>query len=292
MVAEGSQTDGATERPQGHRRPRRPSRTRHRDPFRAAPSCVTGTLGRMTTCTQRSIAAVLLTGGLIAITACGSSSSSSTTGATSASAPSATKHDASVAVTVPKVPAGTCIHTVPSPPAAPKTYTAAPAMTINPATTYIATMNTSCGTIVIDLLPKQAPVTVNNFVFLAQQGFYNGLTFHRVIPGFMIQGGDPAGDGTGGPGYQFKDELPTTAYAVGDLAMANAGPNTNGSQFFIIQGSQGVGLPPDYSRFGHVVAGMSTVNLIANVPSDASTNPQSPKPNQPVWIYKVSIASS
>ena len=160
-------------------------------------------------------------------------------------------------------------------------------MTINPAKTYVATMSTSCGTIVINLLPKQAPVTVNNFVFLAQQGFYNGLTFHRVIPGFVIQGGDPKGDGTGGPGYQFKDELPTTAYALGDVAMANAGPNTNGSQFFIIQGSQGAALTLNYSRFGHVVSGMKAVDLIANVPANASTN----KPNQPVWIYKVTIAT-
>ena len=104
-------------------------------------------------------------------------------------------------------------------------------------------MVTSCGTIVIRLEPKQAPVTVNNFVFLADQGFYNGLTFHRVIPGFVIQGGDPKGDGTGGPGYQFKDELPTTPYTLGDLAMANAGPNTNGSQFFIVEGAQGTQLP-------------------------------------------------
>jgi cyclophilin family peptidyl-prolyl cis-trans isomerase len=246
-----------------------------------------GTLPAMTTCTQRTIAAVVVTGGLIALTACGSSSSSSGTTATGATS-TATQSSTSAAVKVPTVPAGTCIHTTPSPAASPKSYASAPAMTIDPAKTYIATMNTSCGTIVINLLPKQAPATVNNFVFLATQGFYNGLTFHRVIPDFMIQGGDPAGNGTGGPGYQFKDELPTTPYTLGDVAMANAGPNTNGSQFFIVQGTNGVALPAQYSRFGHVVSGQNVVNLIAKVPTDASTN----KPVQPVWIYKVSIASN
>jgi cyclophilin family peptidyl-prolyl cis-trans isomerase len=235
----------------------------------------------MTTCIQRSIAAVLLTGGLIALTACGSTSSA-------APAASTATGSSSTMAGVPAVPAGTCIHTPPNPPAAPKTYPSAPKLTVNPAKTYTATMATSCGQIVIQLLPKQAPVTVNSFVYLADQGFFNGLTFHRVIPGFVIQGGDPKGDGTGGPGYQFKDELPTTSYALGDVAMANAGPNTNGSQFFIVQGSQGVSLPLQYSRFGHVTSGQATVNLIANVPADSQTN----KPTQPVWIYKVTVTSS
>jgi cyclophilin family peptidyl-prolyl cis-trans isomerase len=147
-------------------------------------------------------------------------------------------------------------------------------------------MTTSCGTIVIRLEPKQSPKTVNNFVFLADHGFYNGLTFHRVIPGFVIQGGDPKGDGTGGPGYQFADELPTTPYTLGDVAMANAGPNTNGSQFFIVEGVQGTRLPLQYSRFGQVSSGIAVVHRIATVPADATTN----KPTQPVWIYSVKIA--
>jgi len=240
----------------------------------------------MTTCTQRSVAAVLATAGLIVLTACGSSSSSSSSsGATTATG---TQSGSSSAAAVPTVPAGTCIHTAPATAAKPKTYAAAPAMTINAAKTYTATLATSCGTIVMNLLPKQAPVTVNNFVYLADQGFYNGLTFHRVIPGFVIQGGDPKGDGTGGPGYQFKDELPKTTYTLGDVAMANAGPNTNGSQFFIVQGSQAVSLQLNYSRFGHVTTGQNVVNLIANVPANATTG----KPTQPVWIYSVTVKAS
>ena len=241
----------------------------------------------MTTCTQRSVAAVLATAGLIALTACGSSGSSSSSSAAATSTGAQTASSSTTAA-APTVPAGTCIHTAPATAATPKTYAAAPALTINPAKTYTATLATSCGTIVMNLLPKQAPATVNNFVFLADRGFYNGLTFHRVIPGFVIQGGDPKGDGTGGPGYQFKDELPKTAYTLGDAAMANAGPNTNGSQFFIVQGSQAMSLPRQYSRFGHVTAGQNVVNLIANVPADATTG----KPNQPVWIYSVTIKTS
>ena len=225
----------------------------------------------MATCTRRSLVAVIATGALITLTACGSSGSKSTSSAGAAD---------------PAALSTGCSTTPPSSPAAPQTFSAPPKMTISTAKTYTATMVTSCGTIVIRLAPKQAPVTVNNFVFLADQGFYNGLTFHRVIPGFVIQGGDPKGDGTGGPGYQFKDELPTTPYTLGDLAMANAGPNTNGSQFFIVEGVQGTQLPYQYSRFGHVTAGFPVVVKIASVPSSATTN----KPDVPVWIYSVKIA--
>jgi peptidyl-prolyl cis-trans isomerase B (cyclophilin B) len=119
-----------------------------------------------------------------------------------------------------------------------KQYEKPPEMKIDPAKTYTATMVTSKGTISLDLFAKEAPKTVNNFVFLAKEGFYDGLTFHRVIPDFMIQGGDPTGTGSGGPGYQFEDEVdpdknPHKFDKAGVLAMANAGPDTNGSQFFI-----------------------------------------------------------
>ena len=115
-------------------------------------------------------------------------------------------------------------------------YTAPPQMTIDPAKTYVATFETSKGPIVVDLFAKDAPNTVNNFVFLAREGFYNNLKFHRVIPNFMIQGGCPQGTGTGDAGYKFKDELTPGKFRKhqkGSLSMANSGPNTNGSQFFI-----------------------------------------------------------
>ena len=117
----------------------------------------------------------------------------------------------------------------------PKQYASAPAMSIDPKKTFTATFETSRGSIVVDLFPKDAPSTVNNFVFLAREGFYNGTKFHRVIPDFMVQGGDPEGTGRGGPGYKFADEVKNNPrkHQRGSLSMANAGPNTNGSQFFI-----------------------------------------------------------
>ncbi len=169
-----------------------------------------------------------------------------------------------------------------------KTWSSAPAMAIDVNAAYTATMKTSKGAITITLDPTQAPTTVNNFVFLSKNGFYDGLTFHRVIPGFMIQGGDPAGTGGGGPGYQFADELPSAnTYKIGSVAMANAGPNTNGSQFFIITGPNGVSLPPSYSLFGQVTKGQAVANAIAQVPRDSTD-----KPNEPVTIQSVTINES
>jgi cyclophilin family peptidyl-prolyl cis-trans isomerase len=142
-------------------------------------------------------------------------------------------------------------------------FASAPPMCINAARTYAAQVQTDAGSFVITLDPKAAPKTVNNFVFLSLYHYYDGIVFHRVIPGFVVQGGDPTGTGTGGPGYSFADELPKAgAYKIGSVAMANSGPNTNGSQFFIITGSQGVQLPPQYSLFGQVTTGMSVVSAI------------------------------
>ena len=125
-----------------------------------------------------------------------------------------------------------------------KRFDAEPEMAIDPEKRYTATMTTSKGTMVIELDPGRPPATVNSFVFLARQNFYDGVTFHRIIPGFVLQGGDPEGTGRGGPGYRFADELPKAGrYQVGSLAMANAGPDTNGSQFFIISGPDGAALP-------------------------------------------------
>jgi len=136
-------------------------------------------------------------------------------------------------------------------------------------------MDTSMGTILISLDPINAPKTTNNFVFLALNHYYDGIIFHRIIKGFVCQGGDPQGSGMGGPGYRFEDELPKPGkYAIGSLAMANAGPNTNGSQFFIISGQSGCTLPPLYSLFGQVVKGLDVVEAMQNVETDGRDRPR------------------
>ncbi len=138
---------------------------------------------------------------------------------------------------------------------------------------YQAVLHTNHGDITVDLLATEAPSTVNNFVFLARDGFYDGVIFHRVISGFMIQGGDPTGTGRGGPGYRFADELEGDGrYSRGTVAMANAGPNTNGSQFFIMH--QDYGLPHNYSIFGKVSSGMDAVDAIAASDTDGSDRPR------------------
>ena len=154
-------------------------------------------------------------------------------------------------------------------------FDAAPEMGIDPSKRYTATMETSMGTLVIALDPIAAPITVNNFVFLAAQHYYDGIIFHRIINGFVCQGGDPDGNGRGGPGYRFVDELPKAGkYQIGSLAMANAGPNTNGSQFFLISGPSGVQLPPAYSLFGQVVKGLDIVEMMQNVPTGPGDRPK------------------
>ncbi|MFP5322968.1 MAG: peptidylprolyl isomerase [Acidimicrobiia bacterium] len=158
-------------------------------------------------------------------------------------------------------------------------FPAAPPSCLEDGVDYVATMETDVGTIEIDLLEDEAPATVNNFVYLARYGYYDGLDFHRVIPDFVIQGGDPQGDGTGGPGYQFEDELPEPEdYQAGSLAMANSGPDTNGSQFFIVTSEQGaeslvqaVGGTANYSLFGTVTEGM---DVVAEIEADGSPTGQ------------------
>jgi cyclophilin family peptidyl-prolyl cis-trans isomerase len=159
-----------------------------------------------------------------------------------------------------------------------------PPMIIDTDKRYVATMVTSHGTMVINLDPLAAPRTVNSFVFLARYHYYDGIVFHRIIPGFVLQGGDPTGKGTGGPGYRFDDELPSAGrYKVGSLAMANAGPNTNGSQFFVISGPDGAGLPPLYSLFGEVVSGHDVITTIDAVGSRGGT------PTEQVVIQSVTV---
>ena len=162
-----------------------------------------------------------------------------------------------------------------------------PPMCIDPAKRYSATMVTSKGTMVLSLDAAAAPKTVNSFVFLARYHYFDGIGFHRIIPGFVLQGGDPTGTGTGGPGYKFPDELPAPGrYELGSLAMANAGPDTNGSQFFVISGADGVRLPPSYSLFGKVVSGLGTVEAIDALGS------RSGKPSETVVIESVTIAEA
>ena len=167
-------------------------------------------------------------------------------------------------------------------------FTQPPPMCIDPSKRYTATMDTSLGSLTIALDPVGAPLTVNNFVVLARYHYYDGVTFHRIIGGFVCQGGDPDGTGRGGPGYRFADELPKPGrYEIGSLAMANAGPDTNGSQFFIISGPQGTRLPPQYSLFGKVVSGLDVVEAMQRVETDRNDRPRTD-----VTINSVTIAES
>jgi peptidyl-prolyl cis-trans isomerase B (cyclophilin B) len=174
-----------------------------------------------------------------------------------------------------------------------------PAMTIDTAKTYTATVKTDAGTFVITLDATQSPIAVNSFVFLAQNKFFNCVTFHRVIPGFVVQGGDPTGTGSGNPGYAFtekgpaKTANPAQQYPLGSVAMANSNqpattdPTTNGSQFFIVTGSQGESLGPDYTLFGQVTSGMSVVDKIS---ADGSASGVPPKVTH--RMLSVTISSS
>lgn len=155
------------------------------------------------------------------------------------------------------------------------TWAKAPALTIDKAKTYDATFDTTAGTFVVKLDAATAPITTNNFVFLAQHNFYKCVIFHRVISGFMIQSGDPTGTGTGGPGYTIADEYPKTGsptYPLYSIAMANeSAPHTGGSQFFIVTGTSGETLPASYSLFGQVISGSKVVNTIQNAGSASSS---------------------
>lgn len=178
------------------------------------------------------------------------------------------------------------------------TFAKVPKMTIDPARTYTATINTSCGQIRVLLNQEAAPIGVNNFVFLAEKGFYDGLTFHRIVADFVIQGGDPKGDGTGGPGYGFKIETtPDATFAKpGILAYANSGPDSNGSQFFItLQATPQLDPGPngEYTIFGRVIRGLQVVRLIGAIPG--TQNPglagENSVPTQTVYIESVTVSS-
>ena len=166
-----------------------------------------------------------------------------------------------------------------------KQYSNPPEMVIDPAKKYSAVIETSAGSLTAEFFAADAPKTVNNFVFLARDGYYDGVIFHRVISGFMVQGGDPTGTGRGGPGYKFNDEKVSRPYSRGTLAMANSGPNTNGSQFFIMHADYG--LPPNYTIFGKLTAGEDVVDKIATAPKNSQD-----RPNNPVTIDSITIKES
>jgi cyclophilin family peptidyl-prolyl cis-trans isomerase len=163
-----------------------------------------------------------------------------------------------------------------------------PEMCIDPTKSYEAAIDTTLGTMTVQLDPARAPKTVNNFVVLARYHYYDGIIFHRIINGFMCQGGDPTGTGRGGPGYRFDDELPQPGdYKIGSMAMANAGPNTNGSQFFLVSGPSGAGLPPQYSLFGQITDGLDVLEAMQRVDTDRSD-----RPTTDVVINSVTITES
>jgi len=176
----------------------------------------------------------------------------------------------------------------------PSTYSAnrqlaKPDMIIDVAKSYQVTLATTAGDIVIALDTQNTPLTSNNFVYLAQNRFYDGTIFHRVIKGFMIQGGDPRGDGSGGPGYRFADEPISGEYSRGTVAMANSGPNTNGSQFFIMHSDYP--LPKNYVIFGRVISGLEVVDAIANAAVTTSFSGELSKPVAPVTVQTVTVSA-
>jgi cyclophilin family peptidyl-prolyl cis-trans isomerase len=168
-----------------------------------------------------------------------------------------------------------------------KQYSAAPKMEISPSKAYTAIVTTNKGNFTIELFNKETPETVNNFVFLARDGFYDGVVFHRIIKDFMIQTGDPNGDGTGGPGYSFADEKITKDYTRGTVAMANRGPDTNGSQFFIVH--KDTQLPKQYVIFGKITEGLDIIDKIAETQVTDSAQGEKSKPTQQVTIEKIKI---
>jgi cyclophilin family peptidyl-prolyl cis-trans isomerase len=211
--------------------------------------------------------------------------------------PKASKTAASTTTTTVPLPAG-CKITTPKTHGNGKQYKAAPPMTIDTTKTYIATMTTSCGTVQITLDAAHAPKTVNSFVYLARQGFYNGLSFQRIAKDFVIQGGDPKGDGTGGPGYTLPDEPPPNGYKALSVAMANSGPNTTGSQFFFVlntTAAQGLVQTPGkylYSDLGQVTGGADVVAKLGTLYNrdQSDADPSTQKTAYPLYMFKVTIS--
>jgi peptidyl-prolyl cis-trans isomerase B (cyclophilin B) len=211
---------------------------------------------------------------------------------TSSATPSGTP-SAPAAVTSTAVPAAAACSTTKPARGGTVSQSTPPPMTVSPSKTYTATIVTSCGTVVVALDAKDTPNTVNSFAYLASKGFYNGLTFHRVAKDFAVQGGDPAGTGSGGPGYSVQDNVPAgVTYTMGTLAMAKTGsepPGTAGSQFFIVPTAGAArGYTPDYAILGHVTSGQDAVTKMNALAPASGDGP----PIQPIYIEKITVTSS
>ncbi len=237
------------------------------------------------------IPALALTMG--ALTACGQASSVPKSSAEQSASKPADAASSGAAKPAESKPAAAASPAGASPGAQPtgKRWSSPPPMSIDMNKAYTAKIKTSLGEMTAELFPKDAPNTVNNFVFLANQKFYDGVIFHRIINGFMAQTGDPTGNGTGGPGYRFGDELTNPrGYVKGTLATANAGPNTQGSQFFICHGPGAERLPSNYTIFGRVTGGMDVLDKIAGVPVKPGPGGENSSPVEPPKIDTIEIA--
>jgi cyclophilin family peptidyl-prolyl cis-trans isomerase len=238
-----------------------------------------------------SVLVLALMVGLVLVVANRGKKSAASPGHTGTPTPTLTQTASPTASTTPSPkgsPGSNCGYTKTTEDSGSKGAQPPPTFTINVKKTYTATVQTSMGTFVVALNAKAAPCTVNSFVYLAQRHFYDGLTFHRIVKDFVIQGGDPTGTGSGGPGYKLNDELANgLKYELGTLAMANSGPNTNGSQWFVVTGAQGESLPNSYTIFGKVTSGMDVVQKIGAVPTGSGD-----KPVADVTMVKVTIKVS
>ena len=194
-----------------------------------------------------------------------------------------------VATASPTVETAAGYSTEPTGGTVPKQWSSPPAMQLEEGKDYQAVLHTNKCDMTIDLFEGEAPNTVNNFVFLAEQGYYSNVPFHRVIKSFMVQTGDPTGTGAGGPGYRFADEPVTRDYVRGTVAMANAGPNTNGSQFFIMHADNP--LPKNYTIFGQLTDGLETLDAIANAPVGPSGRGEMSVPQEPLVLESVEIVT-
>ena len=231
--------------------------------------------------TRSPLAFVALLGALLALalmSGCGSSSKTATTAPTTATTTASNGPCQKVAAPAPKGPQ----------------HLRAPSLTLDPSKTWTATVTTNCGQFAIKLDVARAPKTSASFVYLAKQGFYNDLTFHRIAQGFVIQGGDPQGDGSGGPGYSVVEKPPASLHYVhGVVAMAKTATDpdgASGSQFFIVTAAD-AGLPPQYALLGKVVQGLNVVDAIGQLPLQQGSNPTDGPPAQPVVIQSVVVSS-